>query len=298
MTRGDERVLVLGATGTVGRRVAARLRHRGFEVSAASRSGAVRFDWSDASTWSAAAAGCRRAFVMAPDGVAVDPDFLRAAVARGVGRVVLLSSRAIETVGDDRLLAAEAAVRSAGAQWTIVRADWFDQNFDEGFLRDAVLAGEVAIPVGDARFAFVDAEDVAAVAACALLDDGHVGRTYEVGGPEALSFAEALAIVSRAAGRTVRHLGTADDYLRVMTALGVPRAQVVREIGAFEALRTRGDTRADDTVEQVTGSPARRFRRWAADAAARGAWRGGVTTPPSSDALENPSTAEHRSTRS
>lgn len=274
MTMPDERVLVLGATGKVGQRVASRLRERGVAVAAASRTGAVRFDWSDASTWEAATARCTRAFVMAPDGVAVDPAFLRDAVGRGLGRLVLLSSRAIDEMSDDRLLAAEAAVRSAGAEWTIVRADWFDQNFDEGFLRDAVLAGEVAIPVGDAPQAFIDAEDVAAVAACALVEDGHLGRTYEVGGPEALSFGEALAIVSRVSGRTVRYLGTADDYLRVMTGSGLPREQVLRDIAAFEALRAREDARIDDTVERVTGSPARPFRRWAEEAAARGAWAG------------------------
>lgn len=165
-------------------------------------------------------------------------------------------------------------MRSAGAEWTIVRADWLDQNFDEGFLRDPVLAGEVAIPVGDARFAFVDAADVAAVAACALVEDGHDGRTYEVGGPEALSFAEALAIVSRVSGRMVRHLGSADDYVRVMTGFGLPHEQVLAEVAAFEALRARGDTRVDDTVERVTGLPARPFRRWAEEATARGAWAG------------------------
>ena len=276
MTKRDERALVLGASGKVGRRVASRLHDRGVAVAAASRTGAVRFDWSDASSWEAAASGCTRAFVMAPDGVPVDPAFLRLAVACGVRRLVLLSSRAIEEMGDDRLLAAEAAVRSAGAEWTIVRADWLDQNFDEGFLRDAVLAGEVAIPVGDARQTFVDAADVAAVAACALVEDGHGGRTYEVGGPEALSFGEALAIVSHASGLAVRHLGSADDYLRVMTGFGLPREQVLREIAAFEALRARGDARVDDTVERVTGSPARPFRRWAEEAAARGAWAGGL----------------------
>jgi uncharacterized protein YbjT (DUF2867 family) len=211
---------------------------------------------------------------MAPDGVALDPGFLEVAVARGVGRLVLLSSRAIEEMADGRLLEAEAAVRSAGTEWTIVRADWLDQNFDEGFLRDAVLAGEVAVPVGDTRQTFVDAEDVAAVVACALVEDGHHGRTYEVGGPEALSFAEALAAVSRVSGRTVRHLGTDDAYLRVMTGLGLPREQVLREIAAFGALRARGDSRVDDTVERITGALARPLRRWAEEAAARGAWRG------------------------
>lgn len=268
----EERILVLGATGRVGRRVAARLRARGVAVVGASRAAPVRFDWTDASTWDSAVAGCTRAFVMAPDGVEVEPAFLRAAVSRGIRRLVLLSSKGIEAMGDARLLAAEAAVRSAGVEWTIVRADWFDQNFDEGVLRDAVLAGEVAIPIGDTRQAFVDAEDVASVAACALMEEGHQGRTYELGGPEALSFGEALAIVSRASGRPVRHLGAAEDYVRVMTGLGLDRAQVLRQVAAFERLRAQGDARVDDTVERITGAPPRPFRRWAEDAAARGAW--------------------------
>lgn len=65
-------------------------------------------------------------------------------------------------------MAAERTVRESGVDWTILRPDWFNQNFDEGVLREAVLAGEVALPVGEARQVFVDAEDIAAAAAAAL----------------------------------------------------------------------------------------------------------------------------------
>ena len=68
-------------------------------------------------------------------------------------------------MGDERLMAAEATVRASGADWTIVRANWFDQNFDEGFLHPAVLAGAVTLPLGQSRHPFVDADDIAAVAA-------------------------------------------------------------------------------------------------------------------------------------
>jgi uncharacterized protein YbjT (DUF2867 family) len=75
-----------------------------------------------------------------------------------------------------------------------------------------VLAGQLALPLGDHREAFVDADDIAAVAATALTGDGHAGRSYEVVGPRALSFLEALEVIGRAAGRSIRYHETAVAY--------------------------------------------------------------------------------------
>jgi uncharacterized protein YbjT (DUF2867 family) len=133
-------------------------------VCAASRQGEVRFDWTDPETWEPAVAGVAGMYLMAPHGQPVEPAFVRLAVDEGVRRIVLLSSRGIEVMGDERLIAAERTVRASGAEWAIVRPDWFNQNFDEGFFQPAVLAGQLALPLGDHRDAFVDADDIAAVA--------------------------------------------------------------------------------------------------------------------------------------
>lgn len=266
-------VLVLGATGTTGRRVVARLRDAGVAVRGASRQGEVRFDWSDPGSWEPAVAGTARMYLMAPHELPVDPSFVGLAVEQGVRHIVLLSSRGIEAMGDERLLGAERIVRESGADWTIVRPDWFNQNFDEGFFQPAVLAGELALPVGDLRQAFVDADDIAAVAAAALTGDGHAGQRYELTGPRALSFAEALEIIGRAAGRPVRFRGTAEDYLAAQTALGAPAEQARQEIEAFASLREGGDAQPTEVVRQVTGREPKDFERYAAEAAAGGAWR-------------------------
>ncbi|MDR7273252.1 NmrA family transcriptional regulator [Catenuloplanes atrovinosus] len=259
-------ILVLGPGGTVGRRVVARLRATGSEVRPASRSAPSRFDWSAPATWEPAVTGASAMFLMAPDGVPVDPELVALAARSGVRRVVLLSSRSIDVMGDDRLLAAERAVRDGGTEWTVVRADWFDQNFDEGFLRPAVAAGTVAIPVGGVRQTFVDAGDIAAVAVAALTGDGHAGATYEVTGPEALSFGEACAIVATASGREVRFDGTEGAYRAAMSSFGVPADQIARDVAAFAALAAQGDSVPLDTVERVTGRPPKRFADYAADA--------------------------------
>jgi uncharacterized protein YbjT (DUF2867 family) len=267
-------ILVLGATGTTGRRVAGRLRAAGFAVRAASRRGEVRFDWSDPGSWEPAVAGTARMYLMAPHELPVDPSFVRCAVEAGVRHIVLLSSRGIEAMGDERLMAAERTVRESGAGWTIVRPDWFNQNFDEGFFRPAVLAGELALPLGDLRQAFVDADDIAAVAAAALTEDGHAGQRYELTGPRALSFGEALEIIGRASGRSVRFRGTAEDYLAAQAALGAPVEQTQQEVEAFARLREAGDARPTGVVRRVTGREPKDFERYAAEAAAAGAWRG------------------------
>ncbi|MDG4826465.1 NAD(P)H-binding protein [Asanoa sp. WMMD1127] len=266
-------ILVLGATGTTGRRVARLLLARGAEVRGASRGGDVRFDWSDRDTWAPALAGVERMYLMAPHETPVDEAFVGQAVEQGVRRIVLLSSRGIEEMGDQRLLDAERIVRDSGAGWTILRPDWFDQNFDEGFLRPAVLAGALALPVGDARQGFVDADDIAAVAAVALTEDGHEGQTYELTGPATLSFAEALAAISHASGRGVEFRGGDDDYLAQQTALGFPEEQTRAEIAAFAALREQGDATTTDAVPRVTGRAATSFEEYAAEAAAGPAWR-------------------------
>ncbi|MBB5958751.1 uncharacterized protein YbjT (DUF2867 family) [Saccharothrix tamanrassetensis] len=229
-------ILVLGATGSTGRRVVARLKARGHAVRGASRHGDVRFDWADADTWRPALTGARSMYLMAPHELPIDPAFVREAVDQGVRRLVLLSSRGIEAMRDERLLAAEATVKASGAAWTIVRPDWFNQNFDEGFFRPAVEAGELALPVGDLAQAFVDADDIAAVAATALTEDGHEGQTYELTGPRALTFGEALDLIGRASGRSLTFRGSPDDYRAQQAALGMPADQTEEEVAAFQRL--------------------------------------------------------------
>ncbi|WP_020525909.1 NAD(P)H-binding protein [Catelliglobosispora koreensis] len=265
-------ILVLGATGTIGKRLTAQLREAGEVARPASRHGEVRFDWADQRTWEPAVDGATAMFLMAPHELPIDPAFVQVAVDRGIDRIALLSSRGIEEMNDERLLAAEETVKKSGASWTILRCDWFDQNFDEGFYRDAVMAGELAVPVGEIKQSFVDANDIAAVAAGVLTSGGHEGKTLEVTGPEGLSFAGACAIVSHAAGREVTFHGEPDAYRQAMGAFGSPPEQTEGEIKAFTSLREAGDSQPTGVVRSVTGRQPRRFADFAADAAARGAW--------------------------
>ncbi|MFJ4767777.1 SDR family NAD(P)-dependent oxidoreductase [Streptomyces uncialis] len=259
-------ILVLGATGSVGGRLDARLRNLGATTRPAARHTAIPFDWDDDSTWEPALRGVRRMFLMAPDRVPVNPDFVALAADLGVEHLLLLSSRAIDVIGDQRLLDAEDTVKESGTGWTILRADWFDQNFDEGPFLDSVHARELAMPMGDCRQTFVDLTDVAAVAAVILTAPAteHARRTYEVTGPHALTFAEVCAIIGDTTGHPIKFHGDPASYRAAHTAFGRPAEEIERELTAYAALRSLGDSKPLDTVPRLTGRPARSFQEYAA----------------------------------
>ncbi len=266
--------LVLGGTGKTGSRVIERLTARGVDVRMGSRSAEIPFDWTDRSTWPAAFAGVRRVYVAyhpdiaIPGSAEVVSAMTEVAREAGVERLVLLSGR-----GEEEALAVERVVQASGLEWTIVRCSWFNQNFDEGYLLEPILAGEVALPAGDVPEPFIDVDDIADVAVAALTEDGHVGEVYELTGPRMLTFAEAVAEIAKAAGREIAFVPVPlDDYTAALADAGLP-ADVAWLIGYLfgEILDGRNASLADG-VQRALGREPKDFADYARDAAARGVW--------------------------
>ena len=266
-------ILVLGGTGTVGSRVASLLRDSGLDIRVAARHAEQRFDWDDPGSWAGALSGVRRMFLLLPDQTGLPDGFLAAARQAGVRRVVLHSDRGLEVMGYAHLQSAEQEVRDSGLDWTIVRPDWFHQDF-ETFFRQPVLDGRLCVPVGVTRQGFIDADDIAAVEVAALTGDGLSGQVLELTGPRALSFADAVAEISRVSGRQVSFDGTPDAFRAAATADGLPAEVVDMLAGNYARLAARGDTAPTGVVERVLGRPGRDLADYAADAAARGVWAG------------------------
>lgn len=275
--RGGE-VLVLGATGKTGRRVVRRLAEAGVPVRAASRRSATAFDWEDRGTWGPAVAGASAVYLVAPEDPEPVKPFTAEAVAAGVRRFVVLSGRGLERVGSDfefgaGMAAAEAAVRESGAEWTILRPNNFFQNFTEDLWLEPVRAGRLALPIGDVPEPFIDAEDIAEVAAAALTEDGHAGRVYDLSGPEDLTFADAARIIGGAAGRQVRFAELApDEYRAELRGLGFPEPAITLLDSMFAIHRAGITTGLADGVRQALGRPAADFTTWARRTAATGVW--------------------------
>lgn len=182
--------------------------------------------------------------------------------------MVLLSGR-----GEPGAQRAEAALRESGLPWSIVRASWFNQNFSEGYLLGSVLAGELALPAGPVPEPFVDAGDIADVAVAALTDPRHVNRLYEVTGPRALTFAEAVDEISRAVGRPIRFREvSAGDFVASMAG-HAPREVVDLLLDLFTVVLDGRNSPVADGVQTALGRPPRDFSDYAGEMAASGVWR-------------------------
>ncbi|MEU6645338.1 NAD(P)H-binding protein [Saccharomonospora sp. NPDC046836] len=260
-------VLVIGATGTTGSRVAAGLTERGVPVRLATRTprapGHIRFEWADTNTHRLALKGVDAVYLIAPIGVAdpvpvVEP-LLHEAVESGVRRVVLLSSSAVtdQTPG---LGALPRLVRTASPEWTVLRPSWFMNNFTGDHpVAQGVRAGEIVTATGSGRVGFVDAEDIAAVAVRALTDERPHNTDHLITGPQALNYTEAAAIITDVTGQPVIH--RAVDVPELLERLSAYPPEFAAILAALDAdIAAGAEDRVTDTVARVTGRPAREFR--------------------------------------
>jgi uncharacterized protein YbjT (DUF2867 family) len=262
MTNPPSDILVLGGTGKTGSRLAARLAGRGLSVRTAARRGAdVRFDWDDPATHGAALDGVDRLYLVAPvmrvDFAGQVAAFLDLAEAAGVRHVTYLSAYGVDQAAPHvAVRAVEVDLIGRGAiTHSILRPAWFMQDFSETFLKP--VDGVIAVPTANGSEAFIDAEDIAAVAAETLANPGaHAGAAYALTGPEAMTVSEAAQVIADVTGKPMKHY----DIDRELWIQGAVAAGMPAEYG--EVLRTLTATVAfgkgsqpNDNVEKITGAP-------------------------------------------
>ncbi|WP_319531997.1 NmrA family NAD(P)-binding protein [uncultured Cohaesibacter sp.] len=269
----DQPILVIGASGKTGSRVANRLEKLGKAVRHGTRRAPIPFDWEDETTWSAALDGAQSAYVtyfpdLAFPGAVEKVDALCAAAKfSGLERLVLLSGR-----GEHHAREGEKVVEASGLDYTLVRSSWFAQNFSEGYLRDPVLAGVLPMPGGDVLEPIIDIDDIADVVVAALTEDHHSRQLYEVTGPELMSFADMAKVLSGEIGRHIQHIPiTFDDFhANVAEAGGEFVADVFTAI-ARETLDGR-NANVCDGVERALGRAPTSFADFARKTILTGAW--------------------------
>lgn len=268
--------LITGGTGKTGRRVAERLVAAGHPVRVGSRSASPAFDWEDRTTWGAALDGVGAVYISyqpdicVPAALETIQAFLAQALDKGVQKFVLLSGR-----GEPEAEAAEQALKETGADWTILRASWFMQNFSEGHFLDPILGGELALPVGDVPEPFIDVEDIADAAAAALTGPGHSRRLYDMTGPQALTFAEAMDEIARASDRRIAFTRIpAPAYRAALEEAQVPEEVTDLILYLLTTVLDGRNVETTDGVMQALGRPARSFAGYARRVAATGVWSG------------------------
>jgi uncharacterized protein YbjT (DUF2867 family) len=283
------RVLVTAALGNVGREVARACALRGAVVRVADLDEAAlaerfpgmeaaRLDFLDRRTWGPALAGCEHLFLLRPppigDMQATLCPFVDAAYAAGVQHIVFLS-----VAGADRMKwvphrKVELHLMATGTAWTVLRPGFFAQNLQDAYRRDIDEDGRIYVPAARGRVAFIDVRDVAAVAARVLDSPARFrGQALTLTGPEAITFDDAAAVLTKTLGRPIRY--EAASILGYALHLRARRRMSWMQIAVQTILHAglrRGDAEeVEPTVEQLLGRRPRSMTEYVQDAAS--VWR-------------------------
>lgn len=271
----QEKILVMGAAGTVGHYVLAMLRAFETHTVGASRSidgkgaGWVRLDLLDPQTFDPALDGVTKVLLVSRPGDeeadTVAAPFIEAMLRHRIRHVVVLSALGAGLRPDFSLRRLELAVEDSGLPWTHVRPNFFMQMLATAPLADEIRSQDtLSLPLADARVAYVDAYDVAEVIVKALLDDGHVHQAYEVNGPEALDHGEVCAMLARVRNRAVSYRPLASDAARtLLRQRGFPQVHAERVLRFYELIRAGWCASPDRELAALLARPLSTFREFA-----------------------------------
>ncbi|HET6373843.1 MAG TPA: SDR family oxidoreductase [Candidatus Polarisedimenticolia bacterium] len=273
-------ILVTGAGGTVGRELVRSLTamqapfragYRSAEKAQLARSAgmdAVVFDYERLDSIRAALEGVDGVFLLSSQ-PGLEPALVREAKPAGVRRLVKLSvwgapTEAFSFARQHRPV--ERAIESSGVPYTFLRPNGFFQNILNFYSTTIRAQGAFYIPAGEARISHIDARDIAAVAARTLLDDGHAGMSYELSGPEALTYSEIAEKLSAAAGKTIRYVDLPEAEFRAgLLAAGADPAAAEALIDLVHYYIAGQAGTISPAVLKITGREPIPFDRFARD---------------------------------
>ena len=226
-------------------------------------------DLGDAAAVGAALEGCEKAFLLMANGprqLELELGFIEAAQRAGLGRLVKMSANGADSASAAALKRfhgdAEERLRTSGLPYTVIRPNFFMQNL-------LWMAAEIAaqdsfsMPMGQGRVGIIDVRDVARFVLTVLTQPGHENKTYEITGPELVSFHDIARQLSAATGRTIRYIDIAPEAFRRVLAQWRPDDWQVEAVAQLFALIAQDQgALVNDVYRQATGrepSPLRQF---------------------------------------
>ncbi|KAF9459739.1 hypothetical protein BDZ94DRAFT_1199056 [Collybia nuda] len=213
-------ILLVGGTGTTGKRLTQLLQNANYSFLIASRSPeklpeehrgqGVKFDWNDPTTFEnpfKADTNIDRVYLIcavAVDRLAIMKPWIDLAVSKGVKRIVLVSA-SVFPYGGESAGAVHKYIAELGIDYCVLRPTWFMENFSTQFYHAICENNEIATSALDGRVALVSVDDIMEVAFRALVDEKSHNTDHVIVGPELLSYDEAVGILSEVIGRKITH---------------------------------------------------------------------------------------------
>lgn len=278
-------ILLTGATGTTGRRVARRLTKWGYRFSAlvrdpekvsglkSSKVELIKGDFGKPDSLKRAMEGIEHAFLLPPNTenqFKLERNFIDAAKEAGVKYLVKYSAIGADPDSPSRLLAwhgkAEKYLAQSGIRYSIVRPNIFMQNFTNLYARQIREKKEFSLPFGDAKCGWVDVRDIGRLIAKMLTENGHQNSVLTVTGPESLSCKNIAEIFSHAVGKKIEYIDVKPrEFKKEMIESGAPEpmAEAVSEL--YKLVSEGLCDVVTDTFYQITQKQPRTFDEFVDD---------------------------------
>jgi uncharacterized protein YbjT (DUF2867 family) len=277
-------ILVTGASGVLGRTLVTAFAEAGLPARQAVRNlkkakpgvDSVRLDYSEPATIGPALTGIRGLLLMAPSLDPNAPAELGPVVARakeaGVQHIVFISAFGVNHNEPAPLRVVEHLVMDSGLSYTILRPNFFMENFSEGFLSGSIKGQNgIFLAAGDGKTSFISVRDIAA-AALAAFKTPLAGQELDLTGPEALDHSEAAKIISEVSGRPVAyHSLTEEQMVAGARAIGMPEPAIGYMTVLYGVVRAGYAAGVTPDFEKVMGRKPITFKNFAQTAAA--AWK-------------------------
>ena len=268
-------ILVVGASGTVGSELSRLLAAAGHTVRKATSgeptaSDQVHMNLLTGEGRETALAGVDRAFFMAPPGhtrqdLLLNP-LVDAARAQGVQKVVLMTAMGANADEAAPLRVAERHLEASGLPYNVIRPNWFMQNFNTFWLHSILTQGQILLPTGEAKGSFIDARDIAVVAAELLVNDRFNGQDFDLTGPEALDHQQVAAQLTQTTGKRIGYTDIPPEAMRAgLLAAGLPADYAEFLLVILGYFKAGYAERTTDAVQVITGNAPRTLAQYAAD---------------------------------
>ncbi len=276
------KTLVVGANGTVGSNLVRLLTAKDETVLRATskqpqQADEVHLNLATGEGRAAAFGGVARAFFLSPPGFTNQDQLMipliDAAKAAGVGKIVLMTAMGANADDAAPLRKAELHLEKAGLAYNIVRPNWFMQNFNSFWIGSILAEGKIRLPVGTAKGSFIDARDIAAVAAKLLTSSRYDGQAFDLTGSEALDHDAVAAIISCETGKKIAFEDIAPEaMLQGLLGAGLPQAYAEFLLVILGYFKAGYAARIEDSVEKIVGRKPIALAAYAKDY--RAAWLG------------------------
>lgn len=270
------RILVIGASGTVGTELVKELKKKGQQVirTTSKKSNLepdqVHLDLLNHQGLDQAFVDVDRVFFLSPPGYTNQNELLvpiiEKAKQKKIKKAVMMSAMGANAYEAAPLRQAEIQLEKSGVAYNIIRPNWFMQNFNTFWIEGILKANTIFLPVGEAKTSFIDARDIAAVAAELLTTERYNNQDFDLTGSESLTHQEAATLISESTGKRIGFQDiSSKEMLGLLQKAGLPTNYSEFLIMILAALKEGHAERRTDAVEKITGRKPRSFKQYTLD---------------------------------